>query len=153
MTSQHIQASIEDACAGGAWRVWVGRLSGWGFFNLCQLHRKAVLAFLGGFGNLPRQDCHPAGRALFWGPRRGSRDPEIRSELPGVGFVRIWARSCVVLTGLLEGWYPANIAEERLERASRGPTAGLGGRALHGTLQLVSIDVIRWCENSGGKLV
>ena len=28
---------------------------------------------------------------------------------------------------------------------------GFGGRALHNTLQLVIIDVIRWCENGGGS--
>ena len=56
------RASIEDAGAGCAWRVWAGRLSGWGISNLCQPHRKVILAFSGGFGNLPRQDCHPAGR-------------------------------------------------------------------------------------------
>ena len=94
---------MEDAGAGGAWRVWLGVRSGWGVSNLCQPPRKAILAFSGGFGNLPIEDCHPAGRARSWGSRRGSRNPDIGSELPGVGFVRIWARSYVVPIALLEG--------------------------------------------------
>ena len=60
------------------------------------------------------------GPAPFWGPRRGSRDPGIHYEVPGVGFVWIWARSCAVLAALLEGWYPANatcsVANAQAER-------------------------------------
>ena len=79
-------------------------------------------------------------------PISGRRSPDIDYGLVQAVFVPIWARSRAVPTGLLEGWYPANIAQERLERANRGPTAGLGGRAVGSTLQLVRIDVIRWCE-------
>ena len=90
---------MEDAGAGGAWRVWLGVRSGWGVSNLCQPPRKAILAFSGGFGNLPRQDCHPAGRARSWGPRRASRNPDIHSGLVSGVFVPIWAPSHVVPTG------------------------------------------------------
>ena len=43
--------------------------------------------------------CHPAGQAPSYGPRRGLRDPGMHSEVLGAGSVRIWARSCAVLTG------------------------------------------------------
>ena len=86
------------------------------------------MAFSGGFGNLPRQDCHPAGQARSWGSRWASRDPDIHSGLVGAVFLRIRAPSYVVQTGLLDGWYPANASQERLKRASRGPPVGLGGR-------------------------
>ena len=111
---------MEDAGAGGAWRVWLGVRSGWGVSNLCQPPRKAILAFSGGFGNLPRQDCHPAGRARSWGPRRASHNPDIHSGLLGAGSVRIWAQSYVVPTGLLEGVVPS----QRRTGASRAPTSG-----------------------------
>jgi len=97
--SQHRAAPIEDAGAGGAWRVWAGRLSGWGVSNLCQPHRKAILAFLGGNGNLPRQDCHLVGDAPSWAPRRGRRSPGIHSGLVRAVFVPIFAPSHVVPTG------------------------------------------------------
>jgi len=119
VTTQHRDVSIEDAGAGGAWRVWAGRLSGWGVSNLCQPHRKAVLAFSGGFGNLPRKDCHPAGQARSWGSRWASRDPDIHSGLVGAVFLRIRAPSYVVQTGLLEGWYPS----QRLGGASQNAQA------------------------------
>ena len=101
--------------------------------------------------NLLPQYSVAGGATPPWAPRRGRRSPCIHSRLVRAVFVPIWERLYAVPTGLLEGWYPANIAQERLERASRGPTAGLGGRAVGSTLQLVSIDVIRWCENSGGE--
>ena len=43
-----------------------------------------------------------------WAPRRCRRSPDIDFGLVGAVFVRIWARSRAVPTGLLEGWYPAN---------------------------------------------
>ena len=113
--SQRRAAPIEDAGAGGAWRVWAGRLSGWGISNLCQPHRKAILAFSGGFGNLPVKDCHPAWRARSWGSRWTRRDPDIHSGLVGAVFLRIRAPSYVVQTGLLDGWYPS----QRLGGATR----------------------------------
>ena len=103
-------------------------MSGRGVSNACQPHRKAILAFSGGEGNLPVKDCHPAGSARSWGPRWTRRDPDIHSGLVGAVFLRIRAPSYVVQTGLLDGWYPANASEERLKRASRGPPVGLGGR-------------------------
>ena len=115
--SQHRCAPIEDAGSGGAGRVWADRLSGWGISNLCQPHRKAILS--GGFGNLPRQDCHPAGLARSWGSRWASRDPDIHSGLVGAVFLRIRAPSYVVQTGLLEGWYPS----QRLGGASQNAQA------------------------------
>ena len=90
--SQRRAAPIEDAGAGGAWRVWAGRLSGWGISNLCQPHRKVILAFLGGNGNLPRQDCHPVGLAR--------QDPDIHSGLVGAVFLRIGAPSCLVVEAM-----------------------------------------------------
>ena len=119
--SQHRQVSIEDAGAGGGWRVWAGRLSGWVISNLCQPHRKAILAFSGGFGNLPRQDCHLFGRARSWGPWRGGRGiltsilAQLRPSLYQSGRGRASFRP-----PFRRGWYPANAAEERLERASTG---------------------------------
>ena len=104
-------------------------MSGRGVSNACQPHRKAILAFSGGEGNLPVKDCHPAGSARSWGPRWTRRDPDIHSGLVGAVFLRIGAPSYVVQTGLLKGWYPSQHREERLERASRGPPMGLGGRA------------------------
>jgi hypothetical protein len=50
---------LEDARAGNAWGVWVRLRSGWGTSDLYHPPRKAILAFSGGFGNLPGQDCHP----------------------------------------------------------------------------------------------
>ena len=68
VSTQHRPATMEDARAGGAWRVWVGLRSGWGVSNLCQLHRNATLPLLGGNGNIPGQDCH--GRRRGDGVRR-----------------------------------------------------------------------------------
>ena len=50
------------------------------------------LAFSGGFGNIPRQDCHPAGRAQSWGSRWASQNPDIHSGLVGAVLLRIRAQ-------------------------------------------------------------
>ena len=42
-------------------------LGAWGTSIACQRRRKAILAVRSGDGNLPRQDCHPAGDVPFWG--------------------------------------------------------------------------------------
>ena len=78
-----------------------------------------------GLGNLPRQDCHtpPRGAVAVLGLTSGRRGilHDIHFGLVGAVSLRIGAQSYVVPTGLLQGWYPANAARERLERASRGP--------------------------------
>ena len=45
-------------------RDWVAELGVWGTSIACQRRRKAILVVSSGEGNLPRQDCHLAGRRL-----------------------------------------------------------------------------------------
>ena len=151
VSTQHRGRPLEDARAGGAWRVWVRLLSSWGVSDLCHPPQKAILAFSGGFGNLPWQDCHLVVYVPSWAPRRASRDPDIHSGLVGAVFLRIGVRSCVVQTGLWRGGTPANGVQERLERARRGSPAGLGGRALHSTRQLVIMHLSHGEKIVGGK--
>jgi len=84
-------------------------------------------------------------------PRWALRDPDIHSGLVGAVFLRIGVRSCVVQTGLWRGGTPANGVQERLERARRGSPAGLGGRALHSTRQLVIMHLSHGEKIVGGK--
>ena len=89
-----------------------------------------VWAFWGREGNLPRQDCHPAGQAPSYGPRRGLRDPGMHSEVLGAGSVRIWARSCAVPTGPSGGVVSSQRHSERLSNAQAEGHQSLRGRVL-----------------------
>jgi hypothetical protein len=48
-------------------------------------------------------DSVPRGPMPAWAPRRARRSPDIHSGLVGAVFVRIWAQSCIVRTGIQEG--------------------------------------------------
>ena len=94
--------------AGCTRTVWVSLTSGQGVSNLYQGGWKARIAFWRPSPNLVPQYSVAGGATPAWAPRRGRRSPDIHSGLVEAAFVRIWARSRAVPTGLLEGWYPAN---------------------------------------------
>jgi hypothetical protein len=66
------------------------------------------------------------GHVPSWAPRRASRDPDIHSGLVGAVFLRIGLRSCVVQTGLLEGWYPSQRRAGASRTRTPRVTSGVG---------------------------
>ena len=65
-------------------------LSAWGTSIACQRRRKAILPVRSRDGNLPRQDCHPAGGMPFWGAT---------ARYAG-SLYRFWASLGILYTGL-----------------------------------------------------
>ena len=67
-----IQPTLMFTYRGGALRGCLASLGGpleWlGHLQFMPTPSEGDLAFSGGFGNLPRQDCHPAGRCAVLGP-------------------------------------------------------------------------------------
>ena len=112
-------------------RVWLGLRSGQGVSNLYQGDWKARIAFWRPPSNLLLQCSIAGGATPPWAPRRGRRSPGIRSGLVEAAFVRIWARSRAVPTGLLEGWYPANTVRS-LSRTRAPGVLGESGWASRG---------------------
>ena len=68
---------LVEARAEGRLRDWVAALGAWGASIACQKGRKAILVVRSGEGNLPRQDCHPAGDVPSWAPRTTLRQTDI----------------------------------------------------------------------------
>ena len=108
VSTQHRRAPVEDARAGGAWRVWVGLRSSWGVSDLYQTPQKAISVFFVPASNLPLQYSVAGGPPPAWAPRRAMRSRDIHSVLVRAGFVPICKRSRIVRRGLQEGWYPPN---------------------------------------------
>ena len=68
---------------------------------------KAISAFWSRSPDLLLEDPVAGRPTPPWAPRRCRRSLDIHSGLVRAAFVRIWARSRTVPTGILEGWIPS----------------------------------------------